>query len=485
MGSGLPADGARVKLARGGQSLIWVVTGAFLAATIVGVVLQALVVFAVLRPSEAREARTRAELAAAGVAASFAATPVAPGGAELDSLLSRTRIQYGIRPARLVVRWSDGRLTTWPIDFEGTTTRMLAGSTAATGSEVLARRALESGGNAVGEVVVVRRVPRGPRPGEPSGALLLLYVPIAVLLSAALGVVLVRLLVHRLRALEALAARVAAGDFSARVADPRRDEIGRVAGQLDRMAERLAVARDALELHEQQRRQLFADITHELATPLTSIRATAETMLDPHVPLSADERTRYVRGVLDESRRLDRLIRDLFELARLEAGATALELERLDWAALARNTLERFTPRYAASGLSLSLAEAPGEAWVRADGARLEQVLDNLLANALRYVPSGGHVVLSLRRPEAHRERWRLSVCDDGPGLPADELPRVFERFYRGTASRAAADPHANGGSGLGLAIVREIVERHGGEVRARASVPHGLAIEVELPALG
>jgi signal transduction histidine kinase len=189
--------------------------------------------------------------------------------------------------------------------------------------------------------------------------------------------------------------------------------------------------------------------------------------------------------VLDESRRLDWLIRDLFELARLEAGATALELERLDWAALARNTLERFTPRYAASGLSLSLAEAPGEAWVRADGARLEQVLDNLLANALRYVPSGGHVVLSLRRPEAHRERWRLSVCDDGPGLPADELPRVFERFYRGTASRAAADPHANGGSGLGLAIVREIVERHGGEVRARASVPHGLAIEVELPAVG
>jgi len=95
-----------VKLARGGQSLIWLVTGAFLAATIVGVVLQALVVFAVLRPSEAREARTRAELAAAGVAASFTATPVAPGGAELDSLLSRTRIQYGIRPARLVVRWS-------------------------------------------------------------------------------------------------------------------------------------------------------------------------------------------------------------------------------------------------------------------------------------------------------------------------------------------------------------------------------------------
>jgi len=467
-----------------GQSLIWVVTGSFLAAAVVGVVLQALVVLAVLRPSEAREARTRADLAAAGVAAAFAAAPVAPAGAELDTLLSRTRNQYGIRPARLAVRWRDGQLTAWPIDFDGTTARMLDGSSGASGSEVLARRTLESGHQPVGELVVVRRLLRGPRPGEPSATLLLLYIPIAVLLSAALGVLLVRLLVHRLRALEALAARVAAGDFSARVADPRRDEIGRVAGQLDRMAERLAQARDELELHEQQRRQLFADITHELATPLTSIRATAETMLDPHVPLSDDERLRYVRGVLDESRRLDRLIRDLFELARLEAGATVLEMERLDWAALAWNTLERFTPRYTAAGLSLTLAQSPPEAWVRADGARLEQVLDNLLVNALRYVPQGGHVVLSLCRPESHRERWRLTVCDDGPGLPADELPRVFERFYRGTASRSMLDPRHNGGSGLGLAIVREIVERHGGEVRARVSSPHGLAVEIELPAL-
>ena len=470
--------------ARGRESLIWVVTGAFVAATVVGVILQVLVVLAVLRPIEAREARTRAELAASGVATAFAAAPTAPSGAELDSLLSRTRNGYGIRPARLVVLWNDGQLTTWPIDVEHTVPRLLADTANGAGSEVLARRTLTSGGRSLGELVVMRRVIRGPRPGEPSGTLLLLYIPITVLLSAALGVLLVRLLVHRLRALEALAGRVAAGDFSARVADPRRDEIGRVAGQLDRMAERLAVARDELELHEQQRRQLFADITHELATPLTSIRATAETMLDPHVPLSDDERTRYVRGVLDESRRLDRLIRDLFELARLEAGATLLEVERLDWAALARNTLERFTPRYAASGLSLSLAEAPAEAWVRADGARLEQVLDNLLVNALRYVPPGGHVALSLSRPAAHRERWRLTVCDDGPGLPTEELPRVFERFYRSTASRATHDASHNGGSGLGLAIVREIVERHGGEVRARIATPHGLAIEVELPAL-
>jgi signal transduction histidine kinase len=112
-------------------------------------------------------------------------------------------------------------------------------------------------------------------------------------------------------------------------------------------------------------------------------------------------------------------------------------------------------------------------------------VLDNLLVNALRYVPAGGHVVLSLQRVAASRERWRLSVLDDGPGLPADELPRVFQRFYRASTPVGANGSGFNGvGSGLGLAIVREIVGRHGGEVRARATAPHGLAIDVELPAL-
>ena len=486
--------------ARGGRSLVWLVTGAFLAACVVGAILQALVVIAVLRPMEARDARARAELAVAGIASAFAAAPGAPRGADLDTLLSRERVQHDLRPGVLVVRWNDGSRTTWPSEFDRLASHMLpesARTTDAVASELLARRRLDHDQRTLGEVLALRRLARGPRPGEPTSPLLL-YIPIALLLSSALGVLLVRLLVRRLRALEALAARIAAGDLSARVADPRHDEIGRVAGQLDRMAERLAFARDELETHEQQRRQLFADITHELATPLTSIRATAETLLDPGVPLSGDDRTRYLRGVLEESRRLDRLIRDLFELARLEAGATTLERERLDWAALVRNTIERFRPRVAAAGLSLALGNAPEEAWVLADGARLEQVLDNLLVNALRYVPPGGHVVLGLERNlAAVPGRWRLTVCDDGPGLPAEELPRVFERFYRSNNVRSniarsniahggsrGGTPRADGGSGLGLAIVREIVERHGGEVRARSVAPHGLAVVVELPAI-
>ena len=110
-------------------------------------------------------------------------------------------------------------------------------------------------------------------------------------------------------------------------------------------------------------------------------------------------------------------------------------------------------------------------------------MLENLLVNALRYVPTGGTVELSLGRANGPSERWRLAVSDDGLGLPPEELPHVFERFYRGSGARGPGNSRDDGGSGLGLAIVREIVERHGGKVRAEARAPHGLSIIVELPA--
>ena len=131
------------------------------------------------------------------------------------------------------------------------------------------------------------------------------------------------------------------------------------------------------------------------------------------------------------------------------------------------------------AGLTVAWRGAPAEAWVDADGRRLEQVLDNLLVNALRYVPSGGTIELSI--VAAAPDRWRLTVTDDGPGLPAETLPYVFDRFYR--ADQRSASAVDDNGSGLGLAIVREIVERHGGSVRATERPPHGLTIAVELPA--
>jgi len=307
----------------------------------------------------------------------------------------------------------------------------------------------------------------------------LLFLPIDIAVSIAGGLVMVRVLVGRLRSMELLTGRVAEGDLSVRIADRSGDEIGRLAQQLDRMTDRLAEARAQLEGNEQQRRKLFADVTHELATPLTSIRGYAETLLDPNVKVSGEERTQYVRGLLDESSRLDRLIRDMFELARLEADASQLAREPLDWAALCRNTIERFESRSRKIGLKLVWRGGADEAWIDADGRRIERVLDNLLVNALRYVPEGGTVELGLE-PDSDRKRFRLTVSDDGPGVPAEELPHVFERFYRGARDPKARD---QSGSGLGLAIVKEIVERHGGTVAASVRSPRGLTIAVELPA--
>jgi len=398
-------------------------------------------------------------------------------------LLERER--EGVRPAWIVFRGSDGIVASAPpgrfvARGSGDSSLIVAGRPDPRARfEIIARRSVTRGPTRIGEVQVVRRIWSHGAMGIFGSRNSVLLFPIAIIASAFAGLVLVRMLVRRLRAMELLAARVAEGDLTVRLTDRSGDEIGRLAEQLNRMTERLWVARSQIEATELERRQLFADITHELATPLTSIRGYAETLLDPGVPVSQEERTLYVRGLLDESRRMDLLIRDLFELARLEAGAAPLSRERLDWAALCRNTIERFEPRFRRAGLSLSWIQSAREAWIEADGHRMEQVLENLLVNVLRYVPEGGAVEVELVL--GYGERFGLTVRDNGPGIPAEELPLVFKRFYRGAGSGGGtASDH--GGSGLGLAIVREIVERHGGEVRAQANTPRGLAITVELP---
>jgi len=479
-----------------GRSLFWTISGLFLLAIALGTLVQIVVAVAVLRPLEAREARTRAELAASGLAADLAAAPAPLTREALHALLEKHRSVLGTGPGSGLVAYRDaqGHTTADPPNRGHFIERVLTGveSDRPTGDpgrsrprerhEVVVRRPVVRGTEILGEAIVVRPLwPQGPGFFEPRSALL--FLPIAVIASFVVALFVVRMLVRRLRAMETLAARVAEGDLTVRIADGGGDEIGRVAARLDWMTGRLAEARTRVEETEQQRRQLFADITHELATPLTSIRGYAETLLDPAVSVSEDERGRYLRGVLEESRRLDRLIRDLFELARLEAGASSLTLEPLDWAALCRNTVVRFEPRFRDAGLRLLWRESAEPAWLEADGHRLEQVLENLLANALRYVPSGGTVELALAGVPGRDDRFRLTVSDDGPGLPSENLAHAFERFYRVAGARVAGAVRDAGGSGLGLAIVREIVERHGGTAGAETREPHGLTIIIELPA--
>jgi len=496
------ADGKK----RNGGSLFWTFAGVFLLTIVAGAAVQWFVAAGVLGPLEQRDARNRAESAVSRAAAGIAALPDPADASAVRTILASSD-EPGM-PGRLLYRSTDGRVVVGGgrgrggrgMRFEGAPPGSLGmrGEPRGRGDsdeppfgppegrgfgrpgfvprrEILARQDVLRAGEPIGEVIALRfaRPPLGMVGSRTS----LLFLPITVLAATLAGLFMVRILVRRLRGLETLAARVASGDLSARIHDPSGDEIGRVAQRFDEMTENLADAKRRVEETAEQRKRLFADITHELATPLTSIRGYAETLVDPGVGTSDEERARYLRGILEESRRMDQLIKDLFELARLEAGATPLTRERIDLAALSKNTIDRFEPRFHAAGLKVSWSRQGGDATIMADGRRMEQVVENLLTNELRYVPTGGSVEVTLASANG---RVRLEVSDDGHGIAPEDRERVFERFYR--AEHARPSGSEDKGSGLGLAIVREIVERHGGTVRAEARSPQGLSIVVELP---
>ncbi|MBU1701103.1 MAG: HAMP domain-containing protein [Candidatus Eisenbacteria bacterium] len=344
-------------------------------------------------------------------------------------------------------------------------------------SRILARYPVDTASGRLGDIVALPSLrPPGPM-GLATPSRLILYLPLAILIAGLAGLLMFRIFVRRLHELETLAAKITEGDLEARIPDPGADEIGRLGSRFNKMTESLAEARRNVEESDRQRRRLLADISHELATPLTSIRGYAETLLNTSVSLSPAERVDYLEDVLEEARRMDFLIQDLLELTRLEAGAIPLTMERLDWISLCRNTIERFLPRFKAEGLNLHWTGSLDEAWITADGRRLEQLLENLLINTLRYVPSGGLVNISIQQPpENHSSHYRLVVEDNGPGFPPEDLNHVFDRFYQGDPARAS------GGSGLGLAIVKEITLRHGGSIRAENSKNSGAVIIVDLP---
>ena len=352
--------------------------------------------------------------------------------------------------------------------------------------EIGARVAVTAQGRPAGEVLALLPPlaslgwPEGiPRPS-------LLFVPIAAVLSGAAAYFLFRSLSRRLHRLEEHAERVAAGDLDARVPGLGGDEVGRLAESLNRMTDRLAEARRKVAEAEEQRRRFLADAAHELSTPLTTIRGNTETLLDPEVPLAAADRQISLQDILAEAQRMDLLVRDLLDLARLESGASEPASELVDLAGLARECVRRFTAAYREAGLTLSgpgngldVSAEAGCVVVRGVPRRLEQILDNLLLNGLRYVPRGGSVRVAVDRTG---DEIHLIIEDDGPGFTAKDLPRIFDRFYRADRSRSPREAPQAGGTGLGLAIAREIVRRQGGRITAHNRAGGGACVTVVLP---
>jgi two-component system, OmpR family, sensor kinase len=277
---------------------------------------------------------------------------------------------------------------------------------------------------------------------------------------------------RRLKEVQTATERLGSGDLGARLPERGGDEVTAVARSFNRMADELAVRARALEESDRARRQLLADVSHELLTPLTAMRGYLDTLAMSELELDDPTRERYLAIVNDETLRLERIVGDLLELARLEGGGTAVRKERVDVAALFERVRARHERAAAAQGVRLASEIQRGAELVEGDPDRLEQALQNLATNALRHTPAGGEIRLE---SAAFEDRVHVRVRDTGPGIPPEHLPLIFDRFYKADTARKAA-----GGSGLGLSIVKAIVERHGGTITA--SNDHGAVFDISLP---
>jgi two-component system sensor histidine kinase ResE len=226
---------------------------------------------------------------------------------------------------------------------------------------------------------------------------------------------------------------------------------------------------------EEMRRQFISDASHEIRTPLTSIGGFAAAIADG-TAATAEERTRSATLIVREVERLTRLVSDLLDLSRIESGAVTLEREEVDLAELIGGAVEAFEAQTRDGKIDVEVDLPSDLPAVRADSDRIYQVLVNLVSNALRFNQPDGKITVAARQVDG---RVRVDVRDTGPGIPAAQLPYIWERFHRADPSRSRQD----GGTGLGLAIVRSIVEAHGGEVSAQSEIGRGSTFSFTLPA--
>ena len=331
---------------------------------------------------------------------------------------------------------------------------------------------LDDDGNLAGIAYLATPLPPG---GIPPAAVLQLVGAIlaAVLLAAVAGILLARRIAQPLVRLARAAEAVRQGDLMQSVpADPAVAELHTLGDSFNAMTA-------SLRRSDQAKNAFLADVTHELRTPLTVIKGTIETLEDGALD-DAEGRGPLLASMERETDRLIRLVGELLVLTRADAGALGLKLRPVDLLDLARQRCATLGAVAARRGLELRIQAGEGEAAgrfvVQGDSDRLAQVLDNLLDNAIRHAPDRSPVTIELR---AEPDDVRCSVQDDGPGIPPEHLPFIFERFYRADAAR----DRAAGGAGLGLAIARALVEAHGGRIEAESAPGRGTTLTFCLPA--
>jgi len=296
------------------------------------------------------------------------------------------------------------------------------------------------------------------RQGDPTSPYL--YIPLVIFLLVALSIFvrIVRSLAFPLDDLVNAAGKVEQGDYTTRVRERGARELRGLTRAFNSMTERL-------QTNEQQRRNLLADVTHELRTPVAVIQGNLEGLLDGVYPADED----HLAPILEETRVLSRLIDDLRTLSLAESGTLKLHRELTDLAVLINEAIHSFRTQADAKGIDLRVEIPSDLPLIEVDAVRIREVLSNLIANALRHTASGGITVSAALAAK----NVEVSVSDTGEGVSSDDLPRIFDRFYKSKDSR---------GSGLGLAIAKNLVTMHGGEITAQSEAGRGTVVRFVLP---
>jgi len=300
---------------------------------------------------------------------------------------------------------------------------------------------------------------------------LLLSAMAAFVSAVVVSVFVSRQVVAPIRRIMVASQHIAVGHYNERVQIPdnlgksEMDELGQLSFSFNQMAQKLEQA-------ENLRKQLIGDIAHELRTPLSTIKGSMEGLIDGVLPANHDT----YNQVYKEADRLQRLVNDLQDLNRVEAGAVQLNLEPVSVEKLIESTCSRLNKQFEEKGVSLNMDMADGLPKVKVDEDRLGQVLLNLVGNALQYTPEGGDVKITVR---AQANSILISIEDSGIGIAAEHLPHIFTRFYRVDKSRS----RVGGGSGIGLTIAKHLVEAHGGKITATSpGVGKGSTFTISLP---
>lgn len=303
---------------------------------------------------------------------------------------------------------------------------------------------------------------------------------VSLLVTFAAGLLLFRLITRRLRRLSDTVERFEAEGFARPLDIPAGverpgDEIDRLNASFAQMSRRMVDMLREVRQADETRRELVASVSHDLRTPLASLQGSLETLLLKEDRLDPPERRRYVESALRHGEQLGKLVSALFELAKLESPAARIRPEDFSLPELVQDVVQKHQLAAERGGIRLEAETGEALPFVSGDIALIERALENLLDNAIRYTPAGGRVGISVRRGG---DGIDVRVEDTGPGIPAEAIPRVFDRFYRVEGPAGGKSP----GSGLGLAITRRIVELHGGRIEAASRPGAGAAFTFRLP---